>query len=146
MKKMILMRGIPGSGKSTRASEIVKERGGVICSTDNYFIDCSGRYNFNPARIGAAHAWNRQMVRAQCDLGKETIIVDNTNTTEHEMRPYKEMAGYYGYEVEEIVVGRESLIDGDVDAYVAMCHARCTHNVPLDTIKKMANRLIGSLQ
>ena len=57
---VIIMRGIPGAGKSTltrRLRETAEAVGRevVVCSADDYFLDNRGVYRFNPSKIGDAH-------------------------------------------------------------------------------------------
>lgn len=150
MKKLIIMGGVTGSGKSTTARKILEESGvtGVIYSTDDYWNTPSGEYNFIPSMIGTAHAWNTRRVEAALETDVELVIVDNTNTTEWERAPFVKLAEKYGYEVEyrqadspwwgdiysRIKSGEIS--EADVDVLVE----KNTHGVPRDTIKKMMNR------
>lgn len=96
-KVVIIMRGLPGSGKSTRAAELaeaaklaaVAAAGGperaaaaafVIHSTDSYFIDpTSGVYVFNPELLGINHQKNFDAYCASLAEHIGTVIVDNTN-------------------------------------------------------------------
>jgi len=50
-KVLYIVRGIPGSGKSTFA----KTLGGNHYEADMYFIGESGNYNFDPTKIKDAH-------------------------------------------------------------------------------------------
>jgi adenylate kinase family enzyme len=52
-KELVLMRGLPGSGKSTKARKIAGEVG-VIYSTDDFFM-IDGKYIYNPKLIGDYH-------------------------------------------------------------------------------------------
>ena len=101
MEKMIyLVRGIPGSGKSTFA----KTLGGEHYEADMFFIDGNGEYKFDGSKIKLAHEWCQDMV--YMDMIKEIpkIVVSNTFTQEWEMRPYFELAKNYGYKVFSVVV------------------------------------------
>lgn len=144
-KLLIIMRGVPGAGKSTKVKEIVEksyEEGFMavdICSADNYFLRPDGVYDFNPRLLKNAHKWCREMV-IKCmtsydDWGNaDLIIVDNTNTRKWEYQHYLELAEKYGYEVEEIVVGefdKES-----IQKYAE----RNTHGVPVEKVREMAER------
>ena len=50
-KRVVLLRGLPGSGKSTAAAAL----GGRALSTDDYFRTADGRYVFRPERLPDAH-------------------------------------------------------------------------------------------
>lgn len=148
MKKLVLMRGIPGSGKSTCAKQIAlshTRRGGtvVICSTDNFFIKDNGEYEFDASLIVSYHQANQALVSKYMGHGIELIIVDNTNTTQREMEPYKKMAKDFMYQVDEVVMGRSELLEPETAqwrAYTERCASRNVHRVPLESIQKMARR------
>ena len=47
--QLILIRGLPGSGKSTMAESMVNDDPGLQWNeTDKYFIDNNGEYKFDP--------------------------------------------------------------------------------------------------
>ena len=125
-KKIVLMRGIPGSGKSTKAQFIYE---GVVISTDDYFM-AGDRYLFDPTKVGDAHAWNRDRCRKLMADGAETIVIDNTNIKAWEMKPYVLMAKEHGYSVEF-----KSTIDTCGTA--KECFLRNAHGVPLAVIERM---------
>jgi predicted kinase len=97
---VFILRGIPGSGKSTFAARWGKvySNSGLkvrIFSADNYFMR-KGVYKFDGAKLGAAH---RKCLRdfAEClRLKRANIyIVDNTNITAVEAAPYVALASAY---------------------------------------------------
>ena len=101
VKRLILLRGLPGSGKSTRAKDIQQQQGGVIFSTDQYFVDkTDGSYHFQNQLLGRAHLWNRTRSQNAAAQGVSPIIIDNTNTMMKEMKPYIGIARHFGYIVE----------------------------------------------
>jgi len=136
------MRGIPGSGKSTRARELCHEalnmgaNGAVICSTDDYHM-VDGEYRFNRNRLGEFHSMNQSRVFDFMYAGADVIVVDNTNIKRKDMEPYLSCAKEFNYEVQEVVVGEESM-RANMDAYITNCTARNTHGVPRDAIERMA--------
>uniref|UniRef100_A0A672JE48 NEDD4-binding protein 2-like 2 n=1 Tax=Salarias fasciatus TaxID=181472 RepID=A0A672JE48_SALFA len=90
---LILMRGLPGSGKSTRARCLLSTGpSGVILSTDDYFADDDG-YHFEPGLLGAAHEWNQRRAKHALFDGCSPVIIDNTNLQAWEMKPYVQMVG-----------------------------------------------------
>ena len=94
MKKMVIMRGVPGSGKTHRANEIHEAalRDGLtaeIYSTDNYFM-VNGVYRYDAAKIGLYHSLNQQAVSDAIREGIDVIIVDNTNVKSKDFLYYLE--------------------------------------------------------
>lgn len=65
---MFLMRGLPGSGKSTLVNLLERIYAGsvAVCSADHYFIDSHGVYNFNRDKIGDAHRVCQQHAEDAC--------------------------------------------------------------------------------
>uniref|UniRef100_W5MNM8 NEDD4 binding protein 2 like 2 n=2 Tax=Lepisosteus oculatus TaxID=7918 RepID=W5MNM8_LEPOC len=97
---LILMRGLPGSGKSTRAQELLSSGPeGIVLSTDDYFSKEKG-YTYDSALLGEAHDWNHNRAREALDQGRSPVIIDNTNLQAWEMKPYVELALERGYRVE----------------------------------------------
>lgn len=127
MKTLYIVRGIPGSGKSTFA----KSLGGSHFETDNFFM-VDGEYKFDGSKIKDAHTWCQNGVNTAMILNNtaglnETIVVSNTFTQEWEMKPYFEMAETHGYRVFSIVVENRH---GGVNE----------HNVPDEVLTKMRDR------
>jgi len=146
------MRGLPGSGKSTYvriASRSALESGArsvAVCSTDDQFLNEHGEYVFDATKLGVNHVANQQKAARMMAADVQFVYIDNTNTTHKEMKPYKDLARTYGYEVEEVLIGQNLLfpgMDGDphkFDDYIDMCTKRNTHAVPRESILKMARR------
>ena len=123
-KILYIVRGIPGSGKSTFA----KTLGGQHYEADMYFIDpTTGEYKFDGTKIKNAHAWCLDRVKTDMTAARDKIVVSNTFTQEWEIEPYFELAKEFGYKVFSIVV--ENRHDGIN-----------VHNVPEDKIEQMKNR------
>jgi adenylate kinase family enzyme len=68
MRQLVILRGPSGSGKSTLAESIVanaKTQHGeslpvVVLSTDDFFTDENGVYNFSVRQLSKAHFWNQK--------------------------------------------------------------------------------------
>lgn len=140
MGKLIILRGLPGSGKTTVAEEIryhlIHDTDAFVTirSTDSKFLDADGNYKFDPKKLGEYHLLNQREVQEDMISGAEVIIVDNTNTRRWEMKPYIDLAIQHGYTVEEKIVGK---FDSESIAIYAQ---RNTHGVPLEAIQRMAAR------
>ena len=122
-KVLYIVRGIPGSGKSTFA----KTLGGQHYEADMFFIDENGVYNFDFTKIKDAHQWCQSFVKSDMILEYPKIVVSNTFTQEWEMQPYIDMAKEHGYKVFTIVVENRH---GGVNE----------HNVPEQVLENMRNR------
>jgi predicted kinase len=130
------MKGVPGSGKSTLARALRKTLpGALILSTDEYFL-LDNVYLFDRDAIHFAHKWNYWRCERAMMHGFETIIIDNTNTTGKERKPYLDLAETFGY-VSDVV---EPLTEWRYNA--VECFKRNSHGVPLETICRMLQRIL----
>jgi len=99
---VLLMQGLPGSGKSTVARRLAAEaKRAAIFSTDEYFERPDGTYAFSFNRIGYAHEWNQARVEARLAASAaagldDLVIVDNTNMTRRDVEPYFASAARHG--------------------------------------------------
>jgi len=82
---LFLVRGIPGSGKSTFAKHIWNEY--AICEADKFFHNKeTGEYNFDASRLKEAHEWCRNEVETKMKDHQVNpqyypeIVVSNTFT------------------------------------------------------------------
>jgi len=127
MEKMLyLVRGVPGSGKSTFAKTLVKKD---YChkEADMFFVDGEGNYKFEPSKIKDAHKWCQEEMDFLMRLEHSPVVVSNTFTQEWEMEPYFELAKKYGYKVFSIVIENRH---GNKNK----------HGVPEDKVEQMKNR------
>lgn len=126
-KQLVLLRGLPGSGKSTFAKQLVGDKTYCHREADMYFVDRDGNYNFNPSKLKEAHEWCREEIEFVMRLEHETVVVSNTFTQEWEMTPYYDLAAKYGYMVISLIV--ENRHNGINE-----------HGVPTDKLEQMKNR------
>jgi len=133
-KVLHLMRGLPGSGKSTKAKELAGENPNIF-STDDFFVNQdTGKYEFNPKMLGKNHSLNVQRTGKAMQDGITPIVVDNTNVRFFEMKNYVKLAQYYGYEVEFHEPDTSWAWDSEELAN------RNTHGVPLEAIQRMNDK------
>ncbi|NXW10813.1 N4BP2 protein, partial [Fregetta grallaria] len=96
---LVLLRGVPGSGKSYLARILLEDNpGGIILSTDDYFYK-HGQYHYDPDCLGEAHDWNRKRAKEAFEMRISPIIIDNTNIQAWEMKPYVALAQQFKYKV-----------------------------------------------
>lgn len=131
MRTLIILRGLPGSGKTSFANYMFSNN---IFEADQYFYDEEGNYNFDASKLGMAHKWCQLRVEQAMEDNKESngvyfseIVVSNTSTTEKELKPYLDLADKYGYKVVSLIVENRH---GN----------KSVHGVPDETIEKMRNR------
>lgn len=135
--KVVILRGVPGSGKSTYAKSLYLEPlSGWTVSADHYMVEAAGVYSFDPAKLPRCHALCLKSFLELVRGGERNVIVDNTNVTAAEIAPYYALAEAYGYDA-SIVTLRASAME---------CSWRNIHGVPAGTIARMEKSLNWSEQ
>lgn len=124
MKKVILVRGQPGSGKTTIARMLWVQDVDLRHFEADMFFMVDGEYCFDAAKIKEAHKWCQDSARETLQEG-DSVIVSNTFTQLWEMQPYIDMAKEYGATLQVIECKGDF---GNV------------HNVPSDAIERMRAR------
>jgi predicted kinase len=128
-KKVIVLRGLPGSGKTTYVRANFPTA--FVVSADDYFVGADGVYRFNPAGIGEAHGSCFRRFIAALQGSTELVVVDNTATSIAEIAPYFLGAQAYGYDAEIITLRCDPTIAA----------SRNVHGVPASAVMKMAAAL-----
>lgn len=137
-KHVTIMRGIPGSGKSTYIKYHIPDA--YVCSADDHMINSVGVYEFDRKRLGAAHRACYNKFHMALDNSSrfiggpntkyDHVVVDNTNTQLFEFYGYMQLAWSYGREVRII----------RMDTPVDIASARNIHGVPTNNVKAMQDR------
>lgn len=86
---LIIIRGLPGSGKTTKAKRLPPDI--VHLETDQFWTDAEGNYNFDITRLEEAHTWCWRETKKHLQEGY-TVAVSNTFTTFGEMDRYVRLA------------------------------------------------------
>lgn len=139
-KVLVMMRGVPGCGKSYLAKRILECTIGFdnnyhlhVLSADDYFSQ-NGVYQYDSSKISEAHDWSHNRAFQAMSRGFSPVIIDNTNTQMWEMKPYAMMATDYGYIIE--------ILEPDTHwcSNEKELAKRNSHGVPKSKIKDMLQR------
>lgn len=104
MVKLIVLSGLPGSGKSTRAKEIVEQSGDwVRVNKDSLrpMLHCDKPFQFRQEK--ATKKAERAVAKELLSSGYN-IVVDDTNLTERHVQPWKDLAKELNAKFEHIVM------------------------------------------
>lgn len=120
--RLILIRGLPGSGKSALAANY-REGGCRHLEADQFFV-VDGEYRFDPERLCEAHAWCLDQARQALAAG-ERVCVANTFVTPDELKPYTQLVP-------------------DWDVVEAIHDGRSIHAVPAATLQAMQAKWVST--
>jgi predicted kinase len=118
MKKLYIIRGVPGSGKSTYARSVL---GVEPFEADDFFMH-DGKYLYQADKISQAHQYCRTKTLIAMKKQQKVIAVANTFVRKREFKGYIKLAEKYGYEV--II-------------HVSRGQFQNVHNVPDEIVAKM---------
>lgn len=126
MTNLVLVRGLPGSGKTTTALKYGEsiQTNWSHYEADHFFINDKGEYDWDRRKIREAHEWCQTKTKEDLNKGY-TVIVSNTFTTIRELEPYFDIAREYS-----------------ITPTVILCQNDwgSVHNVPPDTMDAMRKR------
>jgi len=130
---LVLMRGIPGAGKTTYARRAYP--GAVTLSTDRFFTRSDGSYRFDAARLSEAHEACLRQLSLAINAHMTPIVVDKCNLTWKAIEPYALAARRARYELLVITL----------DASPLSCWRRNVHRVPQSKVLELA-RILDSVR
>jgi hypothetical protein len=127
---LILVRGLPGSGKTTLSNIILmwpsSEKPDVI-SSDDFFVNENNEYIFDLLKTKEAINDCQNRCAQKMRIGTQRIVVANTFVEESEMEPYFEIAKMYNYRVHTIVVENRH-------------GSKNVHGIPKEKIREMKKK------
>ena len=124
---LILLRGLPGAGKSTLAKTLSENKWPVF-SVDDYFTHPeTGDYNFEFDKNHLAYKECAIKTQVAMQNRIEKIFVANTFTIEWELEPYFQLASEYRYQLFVVTVEKRH-------------NGTNIHNVSEEQLKKMADK------
>jgi primosomal protein N' len=130
-KDLWLVRGVPGSGKTTITNKLASSRGEAVAA-DQFFVDENGTYNFDKSKLGDAHKWCKRRTELYMEQGVSSVFVHNTFTQPWEMVDYYALASKHGYQVFSIIAENRHMGESE-------------HGVPSRAVHNMINRFKISL-
>lgn len=131
MKELILVRGVPGSGKTTFARNLWsqgRENGisSAVWEADMWMTDEQGNYKFDVSRLALCHQLCQQMVCCDMMTPVKRIYVANTFVRKWEADVYYALAKVWGY---------------DVKVYRLEGNFENVHGVPADKVAIMKSNM-----
>lgn len=118
--RLVLIRGLPGSGKSTKAKAYLEE-GYEHFEADMFFIH-DGCYMFDQERLNEAHDWCLSQTREALARGSH-VVVANVFATKEDLAPYTSLG--FDFEILE-----------------AKGRSKSVHGVPIELMEAMRARWI----
>jgi predicted kinase len=129
--KLILIRGLPGAGKSDMSRLF---DGPTFAADDFFYGRGDGQYDFDPRLLPQAHQSCQERTRkALSSGGSSVVVVTNTFSQRWELEPYLRMADELGARCSVV-----DLFDGGLTN--SELAARGLHGVPVEGIQVMRSR------
>ncbi len=101
---LILLRGLPGSGKSALAALLSEDGKYPVHCIDQYFTDADGHYHFRFDENYLAYKQCENETRLSLEKKLSKVFIDNTFTMDWEIEPYFKLAADFGYYIFVVTV------------------------------------------
>lgn len=131
--KLVIIRGLPGAGKSTLAKKICEQHNfepHFYEEADKYMVDKNGEYEFNPSRLSYCHSSCLTKTMDKISYYGFAVVA-NTFTTRKEILPYladfEKIWPFVDFEREVVIVDVKSQF-------------KSIHGVPEEKMQQMRNR------
>lgn len=147
-KYLILVRGLPGLGKSTLGRIIVEAYDGIQLENDMQFM-VSGEYVFDASKLEDAHSATQIEVKNLLAESAPCVVVSNTFTRFWEMQAYEEMGYQYNYTlivvdlflaVKRNYLATSKFRNMPVPQLLDFLTSANVHSVPADKMRSMHDR------
>lgn len=127
-KSLVLLRGLPGCGKSTLAKTLSEDGKYPVFSVDDFFTnELTGEYNFEFDKNHLAYKKCEENTLKAIKSGFKKIFVANTFTMNWEIDPFFKIASEYNYRVFVLTVEKYH-------------SSQNVHEISEEQIKKMAEK------
>lgn len=115
---LVLVMGLPGSGKTVIAKKLASKKGLIHLEADQFFVDNkTGEYRFDPISLDKAHKWCLAETKRLLDDGKRVVVANTFGTT-------KSRKGYFK-------------LGCKVAVHTATGQYKSIHQVPEDVMDRM---------
>ena len=125
-KIAIIIRGIPGSAKTTFADLFSSFEGCKIHSVDNLHLDSNGDFSWNESESSSLYKKNLNNFSKDCEKGFPIVISDCVSYKHSHVEDYAEIAKKFGYR--SYVVNSEPIS-------LSSSKKLNSHNVPDEKLK-----------
>jgi predicted kinase len=127
MPTLYLIRGLPGSGKSSLAQKLADQLPNTVYfEADEWMYDENLEYKFDPTKLKSCHEQCQLHTRGSLEFGLN-VVVSNTSTTEKEVTVYQKIAEECGAHFISLIA--ENRHGG-----------KNIHNVPDEKLQQMKQR------
>lgn len=139
-KLLVLIRGLPGSGKSCFAKQLKKLYSGdnyassVHAEADDFFVGKDLKYQFDAQLLPHAHKFCRETIIQSLSEGVSLAMVSNTFIELWELYDYVKLAFVHHYHIMVVDMMCTEIASDRILA------DRNIHNVTLETITRMRTR------
>mgnify|MGYP003149230830 CR=1 FL=1 len=142
VNNVILVRGLPGSGKTTIANMLNRGTNTYRAATDDWFVNEDGKYDFNPSDLVVNHAACLDWFKDRVDQanGTHNIIIHNTFSMFWEFHPYIDYVKNIMSDENMFNIHIIDMYDGGLSN--ENLEKRNDHGVNKDTIERMRDRWI----
>lgn len=120
-KVLIILRGLPGAGKTTAAKVLAEDKYNIFSNDDYFYVNGKYIYNKEHLRLSQIECYNN--IKNDMINNAKKIFVHNTFIKTKSIKQYYKLAEEYGYDVITLIVENRknnkdvhSVIESDLEA------------------------------
>jgi predicted kinase len=129
-KFAFIMRGVPGSGKSTTAKYLAGD-GGIVHAVDSYHCDANGNFLWSDDLADERYQKNFEDFSESCKMNRPVVVCDCINIEKKDFQKYVDVARENGYITSTVVLDKPNSVEA---------HKRNKHSVAGVQIEDMLKR------
>ena len=130
IKFAFVMRGVPGSGKSTTAQYLAGDIG-IVHAVDDFHTNKDGHFWWDDDCAEEYYQQNFEAFAQSCQKGYPIVVCDNINVSRDEYQKYIECASKNGYITSTVTLNKLNPIEAA---------QRNKHSVTIEQIENMYDR------